>query len=334
MYVGKKLIIGLHTNQLSERGTEVALFDYANHNEKILNNISYIFYNKKNNNNPCVLELFGSRFGERCIAYNDFAEIESYCGALNIDVMYIIKSGENDGKLVKCCKNLIHVVFNATQPHGDKYTVISPFLNQKYNTNHECIPHMIDMPECNEDLRKSLNIPENAIVLGRYGGYDQFDISFVKKTIINFLDQQSKRSTSNDTEVYFLFANTRPFIQDHQNVVYIDTIYDRYEKAKFIRTCDAMIHGRSDGETFGLSIAEFNFYNKPIITTPSGRDNAHMYFLGDKGIYYKTEGELMQILENIKMTIGSRDDWRAFDEYTPQNVMRSFKRCLDELIKM
>ena len=41
---------------MSERGTEIALFDYAYYNEKIYNNISIIFYDKNSqfNNNKVI----------------------------------------------------------------------------------------------------------------------------------------------------------------------------------------------------------------------------------------------------------------------------------------
>ena len=47
-------------------------------------------------------------------------------------------------------------------------------------------------------------------------------------------------------------------IVDHPRVLYVDTIYSEEDKDMFIRTCDAMIHARRRGESFGLSIAEFS----------------------------------------------------------------------------
>lgn len=41
--------VAFWSNQLCERGTEVAIYDYAHYNETILNNKSYIFYEKNNN---------------------------------------------------------------------------------------------------------------------------------------------------------------------------------------------------------------------------------------------------------------------------------------------
>ena len=60
-------------------------------------------------------------------------------------------------------------------------------------------------------FRKSLNIPENAVVFGRYGGYDQFDYPWVKDTIKTIVEQHSN--------IYFLFLNTAKFI-DHPKVLF------------------------------------------------------------------------------------------------------------------
>jgi hypothetical protein len=40
-------IVGFHSNELNERGTNVAMFDYAKYNEEILGNKSYILSNAK-----------------------------------------------------------------------------------------------------------------------------------------------------------------------------------------------------------------------------------------------------------------------------------------------
>jgi hypothetical protein len=59
-----------------------------------------------------------------------------------------------------------------------------------------------------------------------------------------------------------------------------------------------MIHARGEGETFGLSIAEFSINNKPIITCPSG-DLEHIKILGEKAILYKSKEELLNIFMNF-----------------------------------
>jgi hypothetical protein len=96
---------------------------------------------------------------------------------------------------------------------------------------------------------------------------------------------------------------------------------------KFINTCNAMIHARKMGESFGLSVAEFSIKNKPIITCSCG-DLAHIDILGDKAITYTTKESLMSIFENIQQIIESRSDWNAYNDYSPENVMRIFKETI------
>jgi hypothetical protein len=85
-----------------------------------------------------------------------------------------------------------------------------------------------------------------------------------------------------------------------------------------------MIHARSDGETFGLAIAEFSSFNKPIITCKCG-DLEHIKILEDKAIIYKSKEELINIFQNIKMIINSRSDWNAYNLYSPDYVMNLFR---------
>jgi hypothetical protein len=85
-----------------------------------------------------------------------------------------------------------------------------------------------------------------------------------------------------------------------------------------------MIHARSDGETFGLAIGEFSSLNKPIITCRSSVDNCHIDILGDNGIIYNSEEELVTILNNIRTITNSKKDWNMYKEYSPYNVMKKF----------
>jgi len=85
-----------------------------------------------------------------------------------------------------------------------------------------------------------------------------------------------------------------------------------------------MIHARQMGETFGLSIAEFSIKNKPIITCNCG-DLEHIKILGDKAIIYSSKEEIINIFQNIKSIINSRNDWNAYTLYSPEYVMNLFK---------
>lgn len=310
-----KKIIGFHTDQLSERGTEIALFDYAYFNEKMYGNKSIIFYQENNpNSNKKAIERFKNAF--ECYSYKEFKEVESIVNNLNIKYFYNIKNDRaNKGQRIRNCINLNHAVFEL-EPHGERYAAISQDLCDMYNLNVPVVPHMINIPKHFENMRSELNIPNNAIVIGRYGGLYEFNISDAHYAIAEILEKRK--------DIYFIFANTCVFY-NHPRIVYLDTIVNLHDKTKFINTCDAMIHARSYGESFGLAIGEFSTLNKPVITT-FGKYNAHIKLLGEKGIIFRSKDELVNIFMQIENIIQMRNDWNAFKEYTPEIVMKQFMK--------
>ena len=46
----------------------------------------------------------------------------------------------------------------------------------------------------------------------------------------------------------------------------LTTLCSDAEKSRFLYACDAMIHARADGETFGMAVAEFSVHNRPVLT--------------------------------------------------------------------
>ena len=315
--------IGFYSNQLGFRGTEIAMFDYAYYNETILKNKSFIFYEKNNNNNnDDVIDKFNSHF--TITALNNFNDIDEYLEKYNINILYNIKGGNYDGKISKVSKNFIHCVFTCNEPHGEIYSTISSWVSKKNNNKYPILPHIVHLPDNNDNMRKILNIPDNAIVFGRYGGSETFDIPEVHQVIYNV--------AINRPDIYFLFLTTDKFCPDLKNIIHLDKpIIDRNEKRKFINTCDAMIWGRRFGETFGLAIAEFSFCNKPVIATLSHVDNAHYDLLGDKGIWYRTINDLYNILLNFNKDEYKNKDLNAYRDYSPENVMKIFKELIEKL---
>jgi GR25 family glycosyltransferase involved in LPS biosynthesis len=310
----KKIKIGFHSNQLCERGTEIAMYDYAYYNQEFYNNESIIFYQKHNSGNqPSVIKKFEKHF--KCYAYENFDEVNNVIEKEGIQYLYSIISGEfSSSKLSTKCKNLLHAVFTV-QPHGDKYVTVSEYLTKKHGNKVDFIPHMINMPKVEGNLKNKLNIPVDSIVLGRYGGMEQFNIVQVHQAIRDILNL--------DPNIYFLFANTIKFYE-HPRIIYLDKIIDIEEKVKFINSCDAMIHARLDGETFGLAVGEFSYLNKPIITCVSPIDNSHIEILGNKGIYYDSYDAIINILKNIRSIIKSKSDWNAYRDFKPENIMKKF----------
>lgn len=300
--------IAFHSNQLGIRGTEVALYDYALGNRDILGNESIII--SDTNSNLTTLEKFKSQF--QVYLYSDFSEVEKIVERENVDSVYWIKAGFNDGKLVKNAKNLVHAVFKHKDPHGDIYAYVSEWLsNEMSDGTLPYVPHMINIPKHNLDYKLQLGLQDKYVV-GWYGA-DNFELPFAKQAVIDIAKQRD--------DIVFLFMNCTPFTNE-PNVYFVEGTYILDEKVAFINTCDAMIHSRKRGETFGLTIAEFSTFEKPIITYANSPEKSHISILGDKGFYYANYDELYEILLHIDSTIKG---YNCYTEFTPEKVMNKFK---------
>ena len=313
----KKTII-FHDNIYAERGTSIAVYDYAYYNEKILGNKSIILINENETHNEQVINKFKSDFD--MVYYDKWSNIECILDKNNIycDLLYMIKYGINDDKVLNNINTAVHCVFECNDPHGDYYTSIIPCIQNDYN--YPTIPHMINLPDTNDDLRKELNIPDDSVVFGRLGGYEQFDIEYVKNVIIEYV--------SINKNVYFVFANTAKFC-NLPNIFFLDKIIDLVQKVKFINSCNAMIWARSDGEIFGLTIGEFSSKNKPIICCECGY-NLQKYMLQNKGLWYNDKDTLLKQLNYIveNKNIIKNNDWNNYKQYTPYNVINIFNNVL------
>jgi glycosyltransferase involved in cell wall biosynthesis len=183
---------------------------------------------------------------------------------------------------------------------------------------------MINLPEHKRNLRDELSIPKNAIVVGRHGGYDTFDLDFVCKIIQQIVEKK--------TNIYFLFLNT-PKFTSHPKCIFLDYIIDLNKKVEFINTCDAMIHARSYGETFGLSVLEFACKNKQIISYDNdelqnshhlgGRN--HFIYLDENCFKYKNEDDLLNIFLSLEKENPFNTNYLN-DIFSPEKVIEKFKK--------
>lgn len=307
--------VGFLENHLSPGGTTVALFDYAHYNEELLKNTSFIV-TRVSKSLPSILQKFTTRFGK---VYNidDNAlqdSIDDLVQDLKLDVLYVMKSGAQDGYCTTKCKCVIHCVFDTTDKHGDIHAAIHEELNARLRTTIPVVPHMVTVSNHTFNFKETLAIPQDAIVLGQHGSYNAFDIPFAQQAVIH--------SLSIRPDIYFVFLNTREFVK-HPRVHFLPYSYEADVKRAFINTVDAMLHARIAGETFGLAPAEMSLCGKPVITWASSKIQGHFSVLGDACIKYSSYSELLQILLH--------DMWKSVDvsksnvqRYTPETVMRIF----------
>lgn len=310
--------IGFHSNQLGLRGTEVALYEYAYYAREYLNITPYIISDK--NANLDALEKFSNTFS--VLLYNHFSEVTKFVEVNKLDAIYYQKAGEFDNKVVPNAENLVHAVFQKKQPHGQKYAYISKWLANAMEWPHY-VPYIVDITKHlhDMDLRDCLSIPKTSFVFGYHGGKDSFNIPWVKDAVQNVVNIRS--------DCHFIFMNVEPFGEPHSNIIFLEGTHDMQKKVAFINTCDAMLHARNGGESFGLSVAEFSSLNKPVLTTTWANvplnDLAHIDMLGNKSILY-TPDSLQNILQNIQHSDVKNTDWNAYLNYSSEKVMDKFKQ--------
>lgn len=311
--------IGFYAGAMNLRGTHIAMFDYALHNQEILGNQSLIYYDTlATNHEQAVMDKFKKHF--ELVPYQGLNELNKIAEKNSIDAIYIIKSGEIDEQVVVGVPNLIHAVFpqQVSQRHGEVYAFVSEWLSRECsNCKIPYVPHMISLPEGDDDLREQLNIPHGATVFGCYGGSDSFNIQFAQQSILKVLSERS--------DAYFIYMNISAFAR-HERIRFLPGNANMNYKVKFINTCDAMIHARGIGESFGLACGEFSIRNKPVITYALSPQRSHLDILGDKAIKYRGPKEIERILFGFDKTWSAGQHWDCYSEqFLPSPVMKKFK---------
>lgn len=305
--------IGLNVVQFDQRGSSTAMYDYAMALRKYCGVDPILFGSKPRTSIP--MDNF-SVF--RYHLYDSPDEIVALVDKEKLDFLYLLRSGENDSVTPKNCKTGVHCVFTMKEPHGDVYVGISEWLANFFQKDL-WVPHIIDLPKTDITLRDDLGIPKDSFVIGRLGGYKQFDIEFVKRSVCTALERRK--------DLWAIFLNTEQFV-DHPRAKFIPFQLDPTYKSKFINTCDAMLHARSDGETFGLAVGEFSSFNKPILTYDAPYwwyMRSHIHILGEKAILYKNEEEVTAYLLQIDKDYVRDVEWDCYStRFSPENVIKKF----------
>lgn len=251
------------------------------------------------------------------------------------------KWGGRDGVLcnVSGVRNMVHATVIGHMPHGDVYARVSSSVSG----NAPIVPIPVRPPPevsggeaAAETLReptiipgpcgastKCPLIPKDATVFCRHGGQFQFNIKWAQEAVVEV--------ATNRSDLYFVFLTTNSFCWwdgcPTRNLIHLPTETDKHT---FIRSCDALLHARKEGETFGLAVADFATQNKPVLTANisfpgANTASAHWRALGGKGLYYWDKASLIELLLNFDRADAATRDWRAYSEYNPADVMRQFQ---------
>lgn len=312
--------IAFYDNNLCLRGTSVALYQYALYNEQILGNKSIIM--SQPHGDLSAFDKFNDKFEIKLLTFNAY-DYESYLLEKKADFFYAIKAGSSsDGLLLNNIPTLIHCVFTGGDQHGHRYAFVSDWLckHSGYDPELHSVPHIAEkLPDTIFNLKAELSIPKTNTVFGCYAGSTEFNIGFVHNTIEKILSERN--------DITFLFMNINKFTNvKSKNLIFLPGTYDLYYKSAFVNACDAMIHARSGGETFGCAVAEFTMSNKPVITYGLSGERSHIDILKNRAILYHNPEELYEILNDIKTYTKYTDYYAAYNEHSPEKIMSKFNR--------
>jgi hypothetical protein len=306
------------------------MMDYAKGNHEILGNESMFLmpWKEGGEEHPVtkrMREIASLRF------YRTAAEREGILKEEKADFFYCIKNGFNDGVFSRSVTTGIHAIFRESEFHGDIYAYVSPWLSEMMAYGKApWVPHMVRLAEEVGDLKAEIGIPKNEVVFGRHGGDDSFDIPWAQKAVVE--------TARKDPQIWFLFLNTRKFpgAIGLPNIRFLPATADPIRKRLFLNSCDAMLHGRMRGETFGLSCLEFAMIGKSVLTYAGSPERAHLEILGDKAVHYENAQELHELLRKPTSIIGNINsgEWRTeggewmqkLKQYQPEAVMRKFEQ--------
>ena len=309
--------VAFHSLALTERGSEGAMLDYARLNRSVLGNESVLCLPDRTEFavNP-LLKKWMEEFP--VILYREKNHLGRRLQKEGAELVYMTKPGPYDGFLVPGLKNCVHAQFLCDEFHGDAYAYLSSWMSRVMTgRENSFVPFFVPRFVSEEDLRRKLGIPKGAKVFGRHGGWDTFNIPFARRAVV-----EHARNCVGD---HFVFLNTEPIRGSEQfpNVHYLPATVDPVEKAKFLATCNAMLHARWHGETFGLAVGEFAVLGKPVITFSESREGAHLEMLGEKSLAYKCKEELLKILREFQPRTIRGTEYEKYSD--PKTVMDIFQ---------
>jgi hypothetical protein len=286
--------VAFHNPNVSIRGAFAAMVDYAELNKNILGNESTLFV-RRSRAAPHLADWPVLTRGLPVVMYETLEELGREVRRFQADFFYEISPGSLHALPRTGCPVGIHAIFPHSEFFGDRFRYVSPWLAKVMTSRPDgFVPHLVRKYESRENLRPGLGIPPEATVFGRHGGADTFNISFVHRAVV--------RHARRHPRDHFVFLNTERVAGSEalKNVHYLPPTTDPGQKGRFLATCDAMLHARLHGETFGLAVGEFAVLGKPVITFGGSRERAHLEMLGDQSEIYRNAEELCSLLERFE----------------------------------
>ena len=303
--------------QANLRGTGVAAFDYAVGCERQLGRRAVMLLQDGAAHDPLALARLRESF--TLAFYRDLDDLDRVLERIGAELVYVQKGDGRDRWTARSTPTAVHQVFPAwaKDVHGSAYAYVSRWLARVCaGADAPAVPHVVALPGAAGDLRESLGIPADALVLGCHGGADSFDLAIARRALARALDARR--------DLCFVGLNLTPFLA-HERARFLPGVTDLGAKRQFIESCDAMLHARRRGETFGLAVAEFSLCNRPVLTSARSPERAHLDMLGDAALTYRGERDLLRLISQLDRRELSQRDWDRYSrDYAMEPVMARF----------
>ena len=311
--------LGLFLGQLGLRGTDQFVYRLADVCESLLGHQAVLITHERQVLSKDVTadsqDMFRSRFFT--VFKRSHECLDEVAQRYGLDVVYVSKWGIPDDLITTKVPCIVHAIFRCGWPHGTVYVAISEYMRMVCGAACGVLPFIVELLPPVTSVRRRLGIPDDAFVFGRHGGYDQFDVDFVHEAVEAFARP----------DVFFLFLNTRPFTES-KNVLFLPGDPSLQGRSDFVASCDAMVHGRSDGETFGLACGEFSAANKPVLTTNRG-DLAHVHILQPHVYVASDKEQYMRNMEAV-MRLSGPQEFDAYRRFDRAAIAATFRTLIDK----
>jgi glycosyltransferase involved in cell wall biosynthesis len=301
--------------------------------------------NSVNNSNLRIADLENA--GLNVELYDDLGHLRRIASSQSVSHAYFMTDGRYSNIWIPDVKHLVHAVFNSFEPHGDVYAYVSPWLYRKAIKNQRCrdksqieaeraitqspyglsdstkvtwVPHSVVAKQGNgARFRSKFAISNNLKIVGRIGGFDQFNDAAAISGISRVLNKRD--------DIKFVFVNTRKFMH-HPQILYLDSLNDA-DKWDFYDAGDLFLNGRAMGESFGFSIVEPLSVGKPVIAPDRLRhlsmDAAHMEILRPLSLTFFSSMDfawkVMRIVDECPDSSSLRN---SVIQFSPENSMKRF----------
>jgi len=255
------------------------------------------------------------------------------------DLVFAVRSGRPEFPTIHINKPLIEWnVFGSVDNISDNliYSVgVSPWVQRTYIENGGnssksgyCF-YGLEEPKTNENLRSSLNISDDQIVIGFHQRND--DNIFSEHAMNAWKYVQSKTNK----KIYFLVLGGSDKYKDLAsklgiNVHFLPVIFDSIEVSKFLNTLDIFSHSAGAGESLGIAVQEAMIHKLPIASI-YGKNNGHIDVIGNTIEIAKTQQDYNRIIltlveDSHKInSIGSSSYERAIGEFSIQSMKNYFE---------